>query len=343
MHPKFLNLLCCPETGEPLTLDAELCDLHGMVQTGTLRTPSGRTYPIVRGVPRFVSAEHYAASFGYEWARWPRVQFEAANVGRPMEGHTTRMWERITDVPDDRVAGRLVVEFGCGPGRFLDVVRRKGGVVVGIDLSAAADAARANFADDPDVLIVQGDLLRPPFRRGAFEGGYSVGALHHTPEPETGLAALARVVQHDGWVSCCVYPKGDFYDFASVRRFRRVQQAIRPVFGYRAALAYAWLAAYVLAPLFRRLKRTPLARLARWLERNWVVALWLKDPRWRVLDVFDAITPAIASTHTPTEVARWFERAGCGAVRQTPWCATSFAGVRRSPQVATPWMLAEAA
>lgn len=127
MHPKFLNVLCCPETQEPLRLEPSETLANGTVVSGVLVSQSGRRYPIVRGIPRFVSEENYATSFGYEWKRWPRVQFEAENVGKPMEGHTTRMWEAVTGVDQDQVRGKTIVEFGCGPGRFLDVVRRKGG------------------------------------------------------------------------------------------------------------------------------------------------------------------------------------------------------------------------
>lgn len=334
MHPKFLHLLACPESGEPLALDVLRALPNGMVWAGELRTASGRRYPVVRGVPRFVSREMYASSFGFEWTRWPRVQFESENAGRPMEGHTTRMWERITGEP--KVEGKTIVDFGCGPGRFLDVVRRKGGLAVGIDLSAAVDAARRNFRDDPDVLIVQGDLLKPPFRPGAFDGGFSIGVLHHTPEPETGLAALARAVRDGGWVSCCVYPTGDFYDFASVRRLRKLHLALRPVVGYRFALAYSYFAAYVLAPLMKRMKQVGLRGVASRIERELLVSLWLKDVRWRLLDTFDAITPAIASTHTGEEVRGWLERADCGQICATLWCPTSLRAVRCSLASAKP-------
>lgn len=336
MHPKFLHLLCCPETGDSLALDAEKTLPNGTVWSGELRSPSGKNYPIVRGVPRFVGKQAYASSFGFEWTRWPRVQFESENVGRPMEGHTTRMWERITYAEDKQVAGRTVVDFGCGPGRFLDVVRRKGGLAVGIDLSNAVDAARRNFRDDPDVLIVQGDLLNPPFRDGAFDGGFSIGVLHHTPAPEQGLAALARAIRDGGWVSCCVYPTNDFYDFASVQRLRRIHLALKPVLGYRFALAYSYFAAYVLAPLMRQAKELGLRNVTRSVERNVLVSLWLKDVRWRLLDTFDAITPAIASTHTTAEVRGWFERAGCRSVETTAWCPTSLTAVRRARECAEP-------
>jgi SAM-dependent methyltransferase len=328
MHPKFLNLLCCPETREALSLEAQVTMSNGTVWAGTLRSPSGKQYPIVRGVPRFVDKERYAASFGWEWGRWPRVQFESENMGGPMAGHTTRMWERITGTGLEDVVGKTIVDFGCGPGRFLDVVRRKGGVAVGIDLSVAVDAARTNFGDDPDVLIVQGDLLRPPFREAAFDGGFTIGVLHHTPEPEDGLRALARCVRPGGWVSCCVYPRGSFYENRSVERFRRVHRKLFPTFEYLPALVYAYLAAYVISPLFQSLKHLGLRRLVRYVEQNWIVSLWLKDAQWRVLDTFDAITPQIATTHVEAEVAEWMAAAGCEAVRRTAWCETSAVGTR---------------
>jgi uncharacterized protein YbaR (Trm112 family) len=78
MHPSFLKYLCCPESGEPLKLDAHETRANGMVWRGVLWSEQqGREYPIVRGVPRFVRREQYASSFGYEWTRWPRVQFES--------------------------------------------------------------------------------------------------------------------------------------------------------------------------------------------------------------------------------------------------------------------------
>lgn len=329
MHPRFIEALCCPETREPLALEATERAPDGAVAAGALVSPSGRRYPIVRGVPRFVGEERYAASFGYEWNRWPRVQFESENAGRPMAGHTTRMWEAITEAPAAAVSGKTIVEFGCGSGRFLDVVRRKGGRAVGIDLSTAVDAARRNFAGDPDVLVVQGDLERPPFREGAFDAGFSIGVLHHTPAPAHGLAALARAIRPGGWVACCVYPKGEFYDFPSVRRARALHRRVGRLLGRRPALLYAMLAAYFLAPVASRLRRLRGAgRALDYVQRNWLAWVELPDRRWRLLDVFDALTPEIATTHTRDDVARWFEAAGCAGVRVTPWCRTSAVGFR---------------
>jgi SAM-dependent methyltransferase/uncharacterized protein YbaR (Trm112 family) len=328
MHAAFLPMLCCPETGEALALEVSERGPHDTIVTGGLIALSGRRYPIVRGIPRFTGRENYSASFGFEWTRWPRVQFESENAGTRMEGYTTRMWEKVAGVGDEQVRGKTIVEFGCGPGRFLDVVRRKGGRAVGLDLSQAVEAARSNFADDPDVLIIQGDILRPPLRPGVFDGGYTIGVLHHTPEPVRGLLSLTRSIKPGGWVACCVYPKAGFYDLPSVGRFRRLHNNIlKPRFGYRPALVYSHFSARVLAPLFKVCQRFPgLRRVADWLGSQWLPWLYIPDVRWRVLDTFDGITPAYASTHVEQEVHQWMQESGCVDVHTTPWCSTSATG-----------------
>ena len=298
-------------------------DNQGILREGVLLSEEGHQYPIVRGIPRFVSTEHYSQSFGVEWNRWPRLQFDDQNVGRPMEGHTTRMWETITGASDDDVRGKTIVEFGCGPGRFLDVVRRKGGRAVGIDLSLAVEAARENFRDDPDVLVVQGDILNPPFADESFDGGYTIGVLHHTPAPEDGLRALARVLKAGAWAACCVYPKGEFYDYPSVRRWRKITRLFRPTFGYGPPLIYSTITAYALTEPLLAVRKI-CHPLGEWIMRQWLPILPIPDRRWRVLDLFDAITPEHASTHTAEEVAQWMRAARLTAITQTPWCATSW-------------------
>src|SRR3977135_1814657 len=115
MHPKFLNILCCPKTGADLRLEVDECFSDGSTKTGMLTTESGRNrYPILKGIPRFVDREVYAQSFGYEWRKWSRVQFESENVGRPMAGHTEKMFDAITGFSEQFLKDKLVVEFGCG-------------------------------------------------------------------------------------------------------------------------------------------------------------------------------------------------------------------------------------
>lgn len=329
IHPKFLDMLCCPKTGSDLQLDVEEYNDNGTVNRGALTGPNDR-YPIVDSIPRFVDREYYSASFGYEWKKWSRVQFESENAGGKMAGHTKRMFETITGLVNGSLEGKRVVEFGCGPGRFLDIVRSKGGTAIGIDLSVAVESARENFRNDANVLIVQGDILNPPFRKGIFDIGYTIGVLHHTPDPQRGLERLCELVRKDGLVACAVYSKGSFYDYPSVHLYRKIFNATKGVFGNRLALGYARFSAYFLHPVFGTLLNIPFLGkgIVHVLEKYLFVNLPIPDARWRVLDIFDAITPYYASTHTYPEVKGWFEKGKCRNVKQTSWGPTSLVGTK---------------
>jgi SAM-dependent methyltransferase len=197
MKIHHLTLLCDPDTREELTLEGAVFAGDEIV-SGSLRS-AHRTYPIIRGIPRFVDDEGYSDNFGYQWNRWARVQFEDHNVGVPMQGHTTRMFTEITRFSAERLRGKTVLDMGCGPGRFTDVALGMGASVVALDYSSAIDTAQANFAGkNADVLFVQGDALRLPLKDNSVDYSFSVGVLHHTPSPATGVREAYRVTRGGG-------------------------------------------------------------------------------------------------------------------------------------------------
>lgn len=317
MHESFLVYLKCPKTGEPLQLSAEERD-GPRILTGALSS-SAATYPIVRGIPRFVPEQaNYADSFGYQWNKWRRVQFESENVSGPMAGYTRSMFDRIVMQPPEKLSNGVFVDVGCGPGRFIDVLRSKGSCkVIGVDYSSAVEVAAENFRDDPNVLIVQGDALELPIRQGSVDGTYSIGVLHHTPAPKKGLLEMVKATRAGGWVALCVYGKGAFYDDPRIVAYRRLFKALSPIFGHWAPLIYANFAGRVAYPFTKVFLIGPLVRLLIPMAR-------LPDVRWRILDTFDAVTPTYQSTHESYEVYRWFKEAGLQNIEPSDWGFTAY-------------------
>jgi SAM-dependent methyltransferase len=117
-----------------------------------------------------------------------------------------------------------VLDAGCGKGRHLRLAAAFGArEVVGIDLGSAVDVASRNTADLANVHVVQGDLTRPPFRRSRFDIVYSIGVLHHLPEPSAGFRSLAPLLVPDGTLVVWVYAReGNSWVLASVDPLRRV-------------------------------------------------------------------------------------------------------------------------
>ena len=188
MYLKQLTYLCDPETHADLKL-VDAVYLGDEIVSGTLRSPTNE-YPITLGIPRFVKDEGYSDNFGFQWNRWARVQFEDHNIGGPMQGHTTTMFKTITKFSANKLRGKVVLDIGCGPGRFTDVALAMGASVIALDYSSAIDAAKTNFdGRNVDILFVQGDALRMPIKTDSVDYSFTIGVLHHTPSPCSALWA----------------------------------------------------------------------------------------------------------------------------------------------------------
>ena len=129
-------------------------------------------------------------------------------------------------------------------------------------------------------------------------------------------------------MACVVYPKQGFYAYPSIARHRKFNNYLKPLFGYRPATIYAYFTAHILAPFFIRLQKLHLATLVKYFEEQWLPCLYIPDMRWRVLDIFDGVTPEIASTHTRDEVTRWMENAGCKDFFYPSWGDTAIVGYK---------------
>src|SRR5207244_3835532 len=144
------------------------------IDAGRLTCQKAHSFPIVRGIPRFVVSDAYTRSFSYEWNRFRMTQLDS-HTGRT---DTRDRLRASLNFPLEMLKGKLVLDAGCGMGRFAEVIHRYGGEYVGLDYSFAVDAANANAGDLERVHFVQADLFQPPFADEAFDLVISLGVLH---------------------------------------------------------------------------------------------------------------------------------------------------------------------
>ena len=130
--------------------------------------------------------------------------------------------------------GKRVLDAGCGTGRHAFFAAQYGaGEVVGLDLSEAVETARRILTPFENTEVVQGDLLRPPLRTAAQGGGfdlvYSIGVLHHLPDPYEGFRSLLRFVRPGGTIAVWVYGyENNGFVRNAVEPLRRVSTKVPP-------------------------------------------------------------------------------------------------------------------
>lgn len=327
MNKKFIKYLIDPKTGERLRLLSDESK-NTEITSGYLVSKSNR-YPIVGGIPRFAGykeGSNYAENFGFQWNRWSQIQFDSKNKDKPMEGHTQKMWEQIVNSNNKRIKDKLLIDFGCGPGRFIEIARKKGARVIGIDLSDAVEAAHDNFKNDHGVLIVQGDILNPPFKEKIADGAFSIGVLHHLPDPHLGFNKIVDVVRGSGWLAVSVYGQHGYYTSPIVNLYRRIFKNLWPVFGPYPPLIYSYVTVYI----FRTLARIPFGKYFVYLLKTIFPFIDLPDRNWSVLDTFDSITPSNQFGYSTFEIFDWFkETRKFKTIEPSNWGGTSIWGIKK--------------
>jgi SAM-dependent methyltransferase len=299
MKPSLLGLLRCPDCRGPLTLStSEPADAE--IVSGTVRCGGcSGAFPVVNGVPRFVSGDAYTDAFSLEWNVHRTTQLDRATGHRDSEDRL----RTTLAMPLEELKGKLVLDVGCGTGRFADVVLKYGGRVVGVDLSFAVEAAQVNLGWHPDMHVVQADVFRLPLRTDEFDLVYSLGVLHHTPDCRRAFAQLPKHIKPGGRIVITVYAAGNKVYIATTNFWRRVTTRLPKRVLYRLMhLAVPLYYVYRIPGLYH----LGMAIFPINMDRRW---------RWRVLDTFDCYAPTYQSYHTYPEVFRWFEEEGLRDIR----------------------------
>lgn len=292
--------LADPVDGAPLVREAD-----------AFKTSAGRSYPIVRGIPRFVADDAYVRSFSFEWNVHDRTQLDCFRQDKPSE----REFIAKTGFTPAELKGRLVLDAGVGAGRYADVVSRWGADVVGIDLSLAVEAAQRNLGGRTNVWIAQADIGRLPFRPATFDAIFSIGVLHHTPDTCSYFRRLVPLLKPGGVIAIWVYPAEG--DYLIRKRWIRFTNKLPP------RVFYNWCRWFV--PWAQRRLHDPFVGA---LRRMFPFPTHGLGIEYDILDTFDGYSPAFHGVHSVAEVEGWFRAAGLIDVRPPSDWTTSMRGTK---------------
>jgi SAM-dependent methyltransferase len=309
MKREHLPYILCPKCRVELGLTVgEMEDERiksGVLECGTCEA----RYNIREFIPRMVpSEENYAEDFGFQWNLHDQTQVDSAN-GLTISGerffNETR-WPR-------EMKGALILEAGCGSGRFTEHAITTGAMVISFDYSRAVEANYRNNGKADNLLIVQADIFQPPFEAELFDRVFCIGVLQHTPAPQKAFQSLVRLLKRGGNIVI------DNYELLP---------------GWKK-----WFETkYWARPLTSKLPTQTLYKLCRiWVSLTWPICTlsymltgrrtlsWFlltadyrgvyplskeQHKEWALLDTFDMLAPEYDFPETPDGIRSWFDEAG---------------------------------
>ena len=349
MKKSLLQIVVCPLCHGALACESFKEAEGGTVESGIIHCACGANFPLIAGIPRLLppqlqsmlwemhpdffnsyrkqlppellpdkenrpeksnedqatkAQKETAKSFGYEWQTFSEMLPD-------YESNFRWYFERF--MPDS-FTGKRVLDAGCGTGRHTFHMAGSGaGEVVAMDFSQAIEVAARNNLDNQNTHFVQADIYHPPFLPDTFDFVYSLGVLHHLPDPEKGFRALLPLLRAGNYINIYLY-----WNLEGEAAWRRVllsavtgvrQVTTRMPHGLLKKLSWLFAASFQVA--FVLPSRALASFKATQSLADRVPLGHYRKYSFRVLytDQFDRFSAPIENRYSRAEVAAWFERA----------------------------------
>ena len=291
--------LRCPDCGCELVRDKSGFECAGC----------SHSFPVVGAVPRFVPHDNYAGSFGLQWNKFEKTQIDSRV--QTNRSRTRFLEETLWD--SELLNNKLVLDAGCGAGRFSEIALELGSRLIAVDFSSAVDTAHKNLKTEKK-LVVQADLSNLPIQSNSMDYIYCIGVLQHTKNPETIVKELVRCLKLDGELTLTFYEDSSWHvKFYSKYLVRPITKRIPP----KVLLNILVKTSFIWFPLSSWLFKLPqpLSRIFRYLIpiANYVEYEYKSRQdalNEAILDTFDMLSPAYDRPIKKSTVLRWIASSG---------------------------------
>lgn len=253
----------------------------------------------------------YTDSFDLQWNLFRSTQLDSV-LGFPRAAST--LWKNTKWKPDE-LRGKLVLEAGCGPGKYTEILLSAGARVVSFDLTTAVKVNWEQNRIKGSLSCFQGDIYNAPLREQTFDYVFCYGVLQHCPDPDAAYRNLFRLLKPGGKISIDYYTNPDYpTPWTTPKYFWR-----RYTVGMNHKLLLWLLKIYIplwlpidtalrlVSPRLVGMLRVPcwnyLDVLKHYLKTTDPITAWRAWVQWAIMDTFDALSPAFDHPKSLTEVA----------------------------------------
>lgn len=233
-------------------------------------------------------------NFGFEWLEYGRFGWDDPIFNIEREEDVFRKKSLLN--PKD-LQGKLVLDAGCGNGRYSYWAAKYGAQVIGIDLGRGVESAYKNTQNIENIHIIQGDIFNLPFPEESFDLIFSIGVLMHTGNAKLATKSLTDHLKKGGIITVHVYHSGNpIYEFNDfwIRKYT-TKLSIKQLISFTRKI-------HAIAKILNRLKLLTFVNSFIRLEDH---------PHC----IFDWYSAPIATHHTYKEVYEWFDEFGLKIIK----------------------------
>tara|TARA_Y200000002_G_scaffold381246_1_gene394760 strand:- start:2467 stop:3450 length:984 start_codon:yes stop_codon:yes gene_type:complete len=154
-----------------------------------------KKYKIINNIPRFVTSENYASSFGLQWNKFRKTQLDSFTGTSLTENRLLEFFDHDLSL----FKNKEVLEVGSGAGRFTEILlKTQLSLLCSVDFSTAVEANYQNHGNYKNLFICQADVRCLPYKDNSFDVVVCLGVIQHTPNPEETIKILVEKLNKGG-------------------------------------------------------------------------------------------------------------------------------------------------
>jgi len=225
MKKELLKILDCPvcQDGQKLIIK-QYGIINDEIDTGELECPQcHKSYKISNGIPRMspgntnMQVKSAQKGFGNLFRLWNSGKFGTDLLyGQSASDEELTFFQRFSITGED-LKGKTILDAGCGVGRLTKCLSHYSPAsIVGIDIHNSMDQVYSRCKSLSNVHILEGDLVKLPFKNKQFDLVWCEGVLPYIYDHLKALGQLINVLKPGGLIYIWVY---DSYENSYMAKF----------------------------------------------------------------------------------------------------------------------------
>lgn len=319
-HLEFIN---CPECFNSLNLEIfQKFSDSKRIKDGILKCNCSAWFPIINGVPRLLSGKmsHLILKYHFQFLQKYSSRIPSFKKSEPdeIQERTAYTHDRIrpltqdfkkhdmgehvwiSPLTQDFYKNKIILDAGCRLGNHTYFAAKFGAkLVIGIDIGESVEFAFEASKEMDNALILQADIHNIPTKK-IFDYIFSIGVLHHLPDPEIGFRKLVEKTKSQGVLLIWVYMKENYQDLKIISFLRKITIKINPKITRFISIIYNIL-------YYGRMKLHNFFRVKGIVKPNpWFEYLNSFSFRSVLEYLYNQLAPPIAYYYRKEDLEKWF-------------------------------------
>lgn len=272
---------------------------------------------------------NYAKNFDLQWNTFRRTQLDSYTGGSKNADN----FFRSTKWSPSELKGARVLEAGCGPGKYTEVLLKTGAQVTAFDLTTAVFVNEKQNSAKGELTCFQGDIYNLPDDIGQFDFVFCFGVLQHCPDPDLAYRKLFERLKLGGKISVDFYtnsaipspwttPKYFWRQWSTKMQPRNLLRLIRLYMPFWLPIDTLIRIVPILGPIILGVIRVPCWNYLDVLKSGLKIKSF---PRaiyewyeWAVMDTFDALGAKYDFPKTEVEIRSMVDLEGADQIEVFP-------------------------